>query len=472
MLDYDLNDRGSLSRYEFLYRSIRDDVIAGVLAADDRLPSKRTLASKLDVSIVTVEQAYAQLIAEGYVYTRPRSGYFVCALPEAPAPAGPHKFAEAQSAAASEEPALVADLSGSPTAARPEAARIWGRALKATLASESEAEVFATPPSQGTPRLRNAIVAHLRRSRGMEVDPDRIVVGAGAQVLYNIIVQLLGRGSVFAVEDPGYPLLTSAYRANGAEVAHIPLDAEGICTNMLAASGASVVHVMPSHQFPTGRVTGIARRYELLSWANAEPERYIVEDDYDCEFRLAGRPIPPLASIDAQGRVIYTNTFSKSLGAGLRLAYLVLPNELEERYVRELGFYSSTVSSVQQVTLARLLESGDYERHVARERTRQRALRDELVDALKASSLGPRLQVEEADSGLHFVLAIDCSLNEAQVAASALSRGLKLAPLSGYASDPQNREYPDGLRRFVIQYGALEPASIREAVDILCAVVG
>ena len=246
----------------------------------------------------------------------------------------------------------------------------------------------------------------------------------------------------------------------------------------LERQGVDVIHLMPSHQFPTGLVTSIARRYELLGWASADAQRpavvaqapdancplaksrWIIEDDYDCEFRLAGRPVPALASIDATQSVIYTNTFSKSLGSALRLAYMVLPPCLMERYNAELGFYSSTVSSVQQVALARLLESGAYERHVARMRKAKRESRDELIGLLRAmpwDGAASDFSIEEEDSGLHFVLAARTDLSEKDLAARirsavCLPEGTRLAPLSSFACLPQNRVRPDNLARLLVQY--------------------
>ena len=464
MLDYDLESRGEKSLYEYLYQRIRDDIVSGAIGAEERLPSKRALAEHLGVSVVTVEGAYAQLVAEGYVKSRPRSGYFSARLPrqvKRGLPQGGLSLGPAEPL-----PAVRIDLSsGEPG---PEAARLWSHALRQALVSEPEAECFSPSPAQGTARLRSAIAGYLRQTRGMEVDPGCIVVGAGAQVLDTMIVQLLGRGLTYALEDPGYPRLTRLYGACGVrQVAHVPLDDGGVQMAALSASGADVVHIMPSHQFPTGRVTSISRRYELLSWASVAANRWIIEDDYDCEFRLAGRPVPPFAGMDAAGRVIYTNTFSKSLGSALRLAYMVLPAELVERFADKLGFYSSTVSSVQQVALARLLETGDYERYVNRMRKRARERRDLLVDALLSGSAAGRMRIEEADSGLHFVLAVESARSEKDIAAALLDQGLRLAPLSDFVAVPANAPQVDGLRRFVIQYAGLDESAAGEAADLI-----
>lgn len=408
MLDYNLEQRGEASLYEYVYQQIRDDIVAGRIAAGEHLPSKRAFASHLGISVITIENAYSQLVAEGYICSKPRRGYYACELPDAPVLASAAEDADRDTAPASfgvhdsyGQPEQFAPLSPSAL----EAARLWQSALRAMLTSEDEREIFSPAPAQGTARLRCAIAHHLRGTRGMNVNPDNIVIGAGAQLLDTMLVQLLGADKTYAVEDPGYLRLTRIYQAMGCEVRHIPLDGEGVNLGELLDAGADVLHLMPSHQYPTGLVTSIARRYALLSWAAERPGRYLIEDDFDCEFRLAGKPIPALASIDAAQSVIYTNTFSKSLSSALRLAYMVLPDELMERFRRELGFYASSVSSVDQVALARLLESGDYERHVNRVRVRAREARDGLVALVRKAFPAGEVSIEHADAGLYCVLA-------------------------------------------------------------------
>lgn len=468
MLDYNLRQRGEKPLYEYLYQRIRDDIVDGAIGADEHLPSKRFLAEHLGVSVITVENAYAQLVAEGYVYARPRRGFYASALPDAAERAagfvgigGDRDVEDAPGVAGVPGAVEVADAARGSLRPAPlagtalDAARLWQRALRATLASEDEREAFSPAPAQGTERLRRAIASHLRGTRGIEVDPARIVVGAGAQLLDLILVQLLDADKTYAVEDPGYLRLTRIYQASGCRVRHVPIDSEGPVLSELASRQVDVLHLMPSHQFPTGRVTSIARRYGLLAWAADAPGRYLIEDDYDCEFRLAGKPIPPLAAIDASGRVIYTNTFSKSLSSALRLAYMVLPVELMEKYNRELGFYSSTVSSVDQVALARLLESGEYERHVMRVRKRARTARDALRERLGELDLGGELVMEEADAGLHCVLAVASPQGEDELAVRLRTAGVPAVPVSSFAWCAEHATAPDGLRRLVVSYEGL-----------------
>ena len=460
MLDYNLEQRGEASLYEYVYQQIRDDIVAGRIAAGERLPSKRAFASHLGISVITIENAYSQLLAEGYICSKPRRGYYACELPEAPVLASAEIELDRDSAPAG----LNAHVAGgrveqfaplSPSAL--EAARLWQSALRATLTSEDEREIFSPAPAQGTMRLRRAIAHHLRGTRGMNVDPDNIVIGAGAQLLDTMLVQLLGADKIYAVEDPGYLRLTRIYQAMGCEVRHVPLDGEGVNLNALLNTGADVLHLMPSHQYPTGLVTSIARRYALLSWAAERAGRYLIEDDFDCEFRLAGKPIPALASIDAAQSVIYTNTFSKSLSSALRLAYMVLPDELMERFRRELGFYASSVSSVDQVALARLLESGDYERHVNRVRARAREARDGLTTLLRETFPAGEVSMEHADAGLYCVLAPASEKVGDGLIRAIADVGIPYVSIDDCLWVTDGAMAPRTTRRVLIQYDDLSP---------------
>lgn len=559
MLTYSFSNKGELSMYEYLYRCIRSDIEAGAIAPGEKLPSKRSFARHLGVSLITVEGAYSQLIAEGYLRAEPRRGYFACdlnssgvvsgrkpsllgvgssslgtthptdgdLLPEeglaqayaslaaAGRPREDRIDADGQSATLASSSgengfngeAVFADFTGSsvPLGMFPYAA--WAKSLRDALTRESERMLVGETGFAGTLRLRKAVADHLRGFRGMEVDPECIVVGAGSQVLYNWLVQLLGRNLHYGVEDPGYLRLSRIYEANNVELSHIPLDENGIDMASVVESSADVLHLMPSHQFPTGIVTSIGRRYELLGWASAKDNRYLVEDDYDCEFRLTGRPIPSLQSIDATGKVIYANTFTKSLGPAFRIGYLVLPPELADRFRRELGFYSCTVSAIDQLALARFIESGDYERHVNRLRTYYRSVRDALVSAFQASSFSERVSIEEQDAGIHFIMGIsidakmpevrksapqghatryrfddvatenakDCCQPASPVAESrwerefvdaAQGRGVRIVPLSLFYSKSAAPERGP-VRRFLVSFGGIELDSVEPAVAVL-----
>lgn len=461
MLTYSLSDHEGLPLYESLYRHIRDDILSGNLLPDDRLPSKRALAENLGVSVITVEGAYRQLKAEGYIASKERSGYYVRSIEPRPHPKKPKKARPVSLGATYE----IADFSSSPEAADKPFARLWERTLRTLFASEPESELYARQPPQGSLRLREAIASWLSHSRGITTSPDRIVVTAGAPMLYSLIALMCGGTGCVALESPGYGKLKSVYETMGRKVEFIPLDGEGIDCAKLEESTASLVHIMPSHQFPTGRVTSVPRRYELLGWASREEGRYIVEDDYDCEFRLSGKPIPSLSSVDAEGKVIYLGTFSKSLGPSLRIAFGVFPPDFDDSLERMLDCFSSMVGTIDQIALAHLLESGEYERHVNRYRNKARNARDRLIAALRDSPVAPRLTFEECDSGLHFILCVETTAQATEIAKHAAKRGVGLAPLERY--DYGKTIVPDGHARFVMQFEGIEHDALVRAAGII-----
>ena len=290
-------------------------------------------------------------------------------------------------------------------------------------------------PPQGAPELRTAIAAYLRQFRGMAVDAEQIIIGAGTEQLYSMLVQLLGRGKRYAAEDPGYSKIIRIYRSNQAEVVSIPLDSAGLSVTALERAHADVVHISPSHHYPTGIVMPIARRQELLHWAEQGTDRYILEDDYDSEFRFVGRPIPTLFSVDEGGRVVYLNTFSKTIAPSIRISYMVLPQRLLPAFREKLGFYSSTVSGFEQYTLARFMAEGYYEKHLNRMRKRYHQKRDAVIACIRGGPLAPRARITEEDAGLHFLMTLDTSLSDTALRRMAEQRGLRLAMLSEYYSD-------------------------------------
>lgn len=463
MLDYDMEKRGELSLYEFLYRCIRNDIESGVLEAHEKLPSKRKLAQHSGMSVITVENAYTQLVAEGYCYSKPRSGYYVSDLPSERTRATrvvaplPEKL---------EEDTIEFDL-GSANIDPSVVSRVWGKAVRVVMAQVPDEELYAAQPSKGTYRLRKAISDLLRQTRAIHADPSCIVVGAGSQLLVASLVQLVRPVGSVALENPGYPRLSQIYASAGMRIDPVGMDEEGMDVDGLRNSLASLVHIMPSHQFPTGIVTSISRRYELLAWANEHDGRYIVEDDYDSAFRMSGRPIASMASIDVDERVIYVDTFAKSLGPALRIAFMVLPDHLARAWDERVGFYSNTVSVIDQVALAHMIESGGYERHVNRYRKTQRDVRDAFMEELASSDRDGRMRVKHADSGLHFVLEIDGADEEA-VMNDARGKGVGLANVASYMIAPSDRRGKGG---FVIQYGGMDAEAARKAARAVASCV-
>lgn len=465
MLTYSMEDRGSLPLYEYLYRCIRSDILRGALSTDERLPSKRALAEHLRLSVITVESAYQQLEAEGYVYTRPKRGFFVAPVDRAPKPAEPTPIPV-------EAPAQVwrLDLRSNHVDGSRFPVATWARLTRQVL-SEGGAAILSPTPHQGLFALRQAIADDLRDFKGMAVSPEQIVVGAGAEYLYLLLAQLLdggrpsGREAVFAVEDPGYPKIRQVYGKCGVTCRPVPLDRQGMDLRALEASGANVVHISPAHHYPTGIVTPIGRRQALLRWAEKNGG-VIIEDDYDSEFRFTGRPIPTLQSIDARGQVVYMNTFSQTISPSMRVGFMVLPPRLLERYRRELDFYACTVPVLEQHVLARFLSGGYYEQHLSRMRKEYRARRAAVVDAFQNSPFAGRVTFSEQGAGLHFLLRLDTARPDGEIRRRAEALGVRLGFLSEYEAIPSSR-YAHTL---VVNYAGLEPARLEEAVALLAEV--
>lgn len=456
MLTYDLEARGGLSLYEYLYRRVRDDILTGKLAAGERLPSKRALAEHLRVSVITVEGAYQQLEAEGYVDARPRLGFFVSPV-DRRLPA-----AEEGASLPPEEPPRAWRLDLKSGQADPSffPSALWARLTRQVL---SDGGHLAPVPHQGLPALREAIARDLRDFKGMAVSPEQIVVGAGAEYLYLLLAQLLGREAVIALEDPGYPKIRQVYGKWGAACRPIPLDGQGMKLEALYASGATAAHLSPAHHYPTGIVTPIARRQALLRWAE-ERDGLIIEDDYDSEFRFTGRPIPTLQSIDARGRVVYMNTFSQTISPSMRVGFMVLPPRLLERCRRELGFYASTVPALEQQVLARFLEGGGYEQHLSRTRKKYRLLREAVLERFRLCPFAASLT--DRGAGLHFLLRLNTEDDDEALRRRAEGLGVRLGFLSEYAAVP-NPAYDHTL---VVNYAGLDVGRLDEAEALLSQV--
>ena len=459
MRTYTLDDRGGMPLYEYLYRCIRADILDGALAAGERLPSKRALAEHLHISVMTVEGAYHQLEAEGYVYTRPRRGFFVAEVerPRSAPPPPPQPEVRTPPAWRLDLKSNRVDASRFPVAA-------WARLIRQTLAEDRES-LLRPVPHQGLPALRQAIARDLREYKGMAVSPEQIVVGAGAEYLYLLLAQLLGRETVFAVEDPGYPKIRQVYGKCGARCRPVPLDSQGMPPEALTAAGATAVHLSPAHHYPTGLVTPIGRRQALLRWAEGA-DGIVIEDDYDSEFRFAGRPIPTLQSIDTAGRVVYLNTFSQTISPSMRVGFMVLPPRLLERYRRELDFYACTVPALDQHVLARFLDQGWYEQHLARMRKEYRVRRAAVLSAFRSSPFRDRIAISEQGAGLHFLLRLDTAEPDAVLRDRAAALGVRLGFLSEYAAIPS----PAYDHTLVVNYAGLDPVSLPDAMAALAEI--
>ena len=450
MLTYELKKAPGVPLYEALYRCIRRDILSGKLAAGEKLPSKRALAAHLEVSKITVEAAYNQLLAEGYIRSEEKVGYFAENLQKLPSPA-PIPEAAAQHA---ED---LIDLTGDSPSHFPFS--VWSRLQREVMLDLGEGLLLPLH-KQGLPQLRCAIARHLQQFRGMQVDPDNILVGAGTDFLYNLLVQLLGRDKRYGVEEPGYSKIQKIYEAAGAACNLLNLDKEGVDPEDLGDT--QVLHISPSHHFPSGIVMSNARRRTLLDWAAADSDRYIIEDDYDSEFRFNAHPMPALHTLDGGGKVIYLNTFSKTLAPSIRISYMVLPGSLMEKFRRTLGFYSCTVPSFEQYTLERFISRGHFEKHINRMRKHYKSIRNRVLTAITGCKYADHFTILEENAGLHFLLQVDLPLTDAQLTQICRKLGLRVAPLSSYYRFPEENSHC-----LVVNYSGLTEEALTGLEKIL-----
>lgn len=497
MLTYDLNARGTTPLYDFLYRSIRDDITSGTIAPGEKLPSKRTLAQHLNVGVATIAAAYEQLLTEGFIRTEQRRGYFAQdvsnfrrktarnqGLLQAQATSGQADANDCGKPQPHADGDFFVDLKANRTSVSLFPATVWSKYMREALSLPTDS-LLRTVPYNGLPELRRAIAAYLHRTRGMDVSPDWIVVGAGSEYLYGRLLQMFGPTIIFATETPGYRKFADISSSFGYPHRAVPIDDAGLNVDALERSGADVVHVSPANHFPTGIVMPITRRLELLEWANRAYKRFIIEDDYDSEFRYNGHLIMPLFADDVSGKVIYLNTFSKTMVPSLRISYMVLPPRLLRYYMDTMSFYSCTVSSFEQYALARFIDDGHFERHINRTRNFYRNQREAVLAAIAASHLRAIARVEERNAGTHFLLHVRTQLTEQEVRDRGAELGLNVSMYSDYAYDdeparnsfaPQGGQkatseaHASGEMTLVINYAGIESTRIKEAMERLAHV--
>jgi len=450
MLTYELKKSPGVPLYEALYRCIREDILSGALPAGEKLPSKRALAQNLEVSKITVETAYNQLLAEGFIYSQEKIGYFVESIEH-----HTRSKPEIKQESRQEEQEFLLDLTANGTEHFPFS--VWSRLQREVMLDYGE-KLLLPLPNQGIPELRQAIAHHLAAFRGMHVDPENILIGAGTDFLYNLLIQLLGRDKVYAVEEPGYGKIRKIYAAGGVACISAPMDSRGVIPRNL--TNADVLHCSPSHHFPSGLVTPVSRRRELLNWA--KEGKWIIEDDYDSEFRFDAHPKPAMQTMDGGNRVIYMNTFSKSLAPSIRISYMVLPSGLMAEFRRRLGFYSCTVPSFEQYTLARFLSRGHFEKHINRMRKFYKQRRNTVVSLLQNCAFSEFLTILELDAGLHFLLQVKTPLTDQQLTDTLAKAGIRIRALSEYYHDAQ-----EDMHCLVVNYSGIKEEEMVKALESL-----
>ncbi len=429
-LTIELQSNGDKCLYEQIYEYIRQEIREGKLLCGERLPSTRSLADYLQVSRSTVDVAYAQLLSEGYIESKPYKGYFVSRMEELfqlESTSGSGSMADTDEKLSQETTHYRYDFSpnGIDMSAFPSS--VWKKITKNVLGDESRGLYLLGEP-QGDYELRLTISRYLHASRGVNCSPEQIVIGAGNDYLLILLEKLLGEKKRIAMENPTYKRAYRIFQSCGYEIAAVPMDDCGMQVEALEKEDVAAAYVMPSHQHPTGMVMPIGRRTELLHWANCKEERYLIEDDYDSEFRYRGKPIPSLQSSDKHGKVIYIGTFSKAIAPAIRISYMVLPQRLLERYSKECYFYSSTVSRIDQRILDEFIRDGYFERHLNKMRKIYRAKHELMLQCLEP--FADKFQLSGENAGLHLLLTSQKGSSEEQLIEKAREQQVKVYGLS------------------------------------------
>jgi len=347
-----------MKKYFEIYKDIKNKIFSGEYASGEKLPSKRVTADRYGCSVITVETAYGMLADEGYIVSRERSGYFVCEI-------------DTNRVGEKKEHIVFDYLEENPSCAEKGDFEysLWFKTIRKVIAEKGE-RLFVKSPNMGCGVLRNAIADYLYRYRGMVAKPQNIIIGSGAEQLYETVVKILGRDKVYGIENPSYSRIEAVYKGTGASIQKLKMGTDGIESDALKNSSIDVLHVTPFKSFPTDVTTSILKKYEYLKWAN--DKNYIVEDDFNSEFFKPGHPVETLYSIDNSGRIIYINTFSKSLSPAMRIGYMILPEELLDIYKEKLGQFSCSVPVLDQYVLAEYISSGNFERHLNRMRRKRK----------------------------------------------------------------------------------------------------
>ena len=456
-LTINLNAASKQPMYEQIYEYIKIEIQRGHIPSEEKLPSTRALSKYLQISRSTVDLAYEQLVSEGYIEAVPCKGYFVNRIE------GLHyletlKEKEQVERKRPAEKYLVdfkttgIDLDSFPY-------NTWRRLSKNVLL-DGENDLFCMGDSKGEWELRCTISNYLHQARGVNCEPEQIIVGAGSEYLLMLISRMLGRRNI-AMESPTYKQAYHILKSMEHKINMVSMDEAGICVEKLKETDSDVVYVMRSHQFPLGIVMPLKRRMELLSWASQKEERYIIEDDYDSEFRYKGKPIPALQGYDHNDKVIYLGTFSKSIAPAIRISYMVLPKPLLKVFEETCGFYSSTVSRVDQTIVKNFVKEGYYERHLNKMRAIYKGKHDVLINELK--TFKSMCHIEGENAGVHMILRIIDGRKEEELIALAKSAGIRVYGISDYYISQADRKET----RLILGYANLKEEEIIKACNIL-----
>lgn len=358
-MKYIINKNSKIPAYLQLYKQVREDIIEGIYEYNSKIPSKRLIADEINVSIITVEHAYALLCDEGYIEARERSGYFVI-----------FRIGDGFAVPSNKNPTHIPQKNHNSEATLDFPFSVLTKTMRKVINDFGE-EILYKPPNPGCQELREAIKQYLARSRGIIAETQQIIIGSGSEYLYSLIVELLGRNKIYAIESPSYKKIQQVYSNSDVKYIMLPLGSDGIDSIALNTANADILHISPYRSFPSGVTASASKRHEYLRWAN-QKDRYIIEDDFESEFSVSKKPEETLFSHTSRDNVIYMNTFSKTISSSLRIGYMVLPVHLTGAFEKKLGFYSCTVPTFMQLVLSELISNGDFERHINRVRRKKR----------------------------------------------------------------------------------------------------
>lgn len=464
-----LDKKNATPLYEQLYRYIRQEILCHSLQPGDKLPSKRKLANHLKISQNTIENAYQQLIAEGYIRAIPKKGFFVEEIAESltglPIPEKPLESIHPPQVSPIPVSHYRYDFKTNIVNTDYFPFDTWSKMMRYVLSMHQET-LLKPLPFQGDLSLRQEIAHYLHAYRGIQTTPAQIIVGAGSEYLLSLLIQLLGTEHTFALENPGYEKIHRVFQNHNLKICYIDTTLQSLDMDSLSLSNADILHITPSHHFPLGCVMPIQTRRKVLNWVYEKENRYIIEDDYDSEFRFSGKPIPALQSLDLNEKVIYLNTFTKSLAPSLRISYMVLPPTLMDKFTQQFSRYSTTVPSFEQSTLAMFMAKGNFERHINKMKRIYKEQRDTLIQAIQCHSLGKSIQILGEDTGLHLLLQINIGLTEEELVEIAKQQQIHIFGLSQYFhKNKTTAKIPDST--IILGYSGLSPQDILQGITKL-----
>ena len=451
MLTIPLQNESNSPLYEQIYTYIKKEIHDHNLKEGEKLPSSRNLALHLGVSRNTINLAYDQLVSEGYLEAKNKSGYYVCNIMPLQKVQNKNRksVSEPDTALASNLPSgseplpydfspFTIDLSNFPFST-------WRKLSKDCMVGMNQ-DLFLLGNNQGELELRQCIAKYVHDARGVHCQAEQIIIGAGMGYLLQLLTAILPQKAPLAMENPTYMRAYYIFSSAGFPIVPIPVTSHGIHTEYLKNTNAAYAYVTPSHQYPLGSVLGATGRHALLSWAAKEEHRYIIEDDHDSEFRYKGKPIPSLQGLDTSESVIYLGTFSRSIAPAIRVAYMVLPPRLLAHYRTHCSFYSNTVSRIDQKILSDFLRGGHFERHLNKMRKIYHAKHDVMLEAL--SIFSNKIKISNYNAGLHLLVEFKLSLSEQELLAVANEAGIRMYGLSSHEIEPIPRKYPVCLMGF------------------------